>query len=408
MKKEDIKKKRLKDLVEELETIRGRHTELVSVYVPAGYNFNKVVEQIKNEQSTSQNIKSKTVRKNVMGALERILQHVKLYEQTTPENGLVIFSGNVSDREGVSDIEIWALEPPEKMNQRMYRCDQKFILDPLKDMIREREVYGLVVIDKSDADIGVLQGKRISLLKHFDSLVPGKTDKGGWSQARYARIRENLLNDFLKKIGAIASEKFKEFKDLKGVIIGGPGQVKDQFREGKFLDYAIKNKVIGVVATSYTGKYGLGETVDRAEDILSEASVTGEKKIMNRFLDELGKDSGLAVYGLKEVAAALQSGNMEILLISEHFDWKDVKYRCPKCGKEDEKLLNTHVLSEDRKCGECGETLKVIAEKDVTDRIITKAEEMGTDVEFISIETKEGSQLKEMGGIAGILRFKTG
>ncbi|MBN2042444.1 MAG: peptide chain release factor aRF-1 [Candidatus Aenigmarchaeota archaeon] len=408
MKKEDIQKKRLRDLVEELEAIRGRHTELVSVYVPAGYNFNKVVEQIRNEQSTAQNIKSKTVRKNVMGALERILQHMKLYAQTTPENGVVIFSGNVSDREGVSDIEIWAVEPPEKLNQRMYRCDQTFILDPLKDMIREREVYGIVVIDKSDADIGVLQGKRISLLKHFDSLVPGKTDKGGWSQARYARIRENLLNDFLKKIGEVASEKFKEFRDLKGVLIGGPGPVKDQFKDGKYLDYEIKNKIVGVVATSYTGKIGLEEAVDRAEDILSEASAIGEKKIVNRFLNELGKDTGLAVYGLKEVAAALQAGNLETLLISEHFDWKDTRFKCPSCGKEEEMVLNAHVLSEERKCRECGERLEVIAEKDVTDKIVKKAEEMGTDVEFISIETKEGSQLKEIGGIAGILRFKSG
>ncbi len=75
MTKEDIRKRRLKDLVEELDNFRGRHTELVSVYIPSGYNLNKVVEQIVNEKSTAQNIKSKTVRKNVLSALERILQH---------------------------------------------------------------------------------------------------------------------------------------------------------------------------------------------------------------------------------------------------------------------------------------------------------------------------------------------
>ena len=43
-------KSKLKALVEELGSIRGRHTELVSVYVPAGFNLNKVAEQIRNEQ----------------------------------------------------------------------------------------------------------------------------------------------------------------------------------------------------------------------------------------------------------------------------------------------------------------------------------------------------------------------
>ena len=62
-------RKRLKFLIEELEKIRGRHTELVSVYVPQGFNLNKVVEQLRNEQGTASNIKSKAVRKNVLSAL---------------------------------------------------------------------------------------------------------------------------------------------------------------------------------------------------------------------------------------------------------------------------------------------------------------------------------------------------
>ena len=82
--------KKLKEIIEKLGKIRGRHTELVTVYIPAGYNLAKIADQIRQEQSTAQNIKSKSVRKNVMAALERILQHLKLYKQT-PKNGLVLF-----------------------------------------------------------------------------------------------------------------------------------------------------------------------------------------------------------------------------------------------------------------------------------------------------------------------------
>jgi peptide chain release factor subunit 1 len=401
---EDIKKRRLKDLVEELENIRGRHTELVSVYIPAGFNFNKVVDQIRNEQSTAQNIKSKAVRKNVLSALERVLQHMKLYKQT-PKNGLVIFSGNVSDKEGVADVQVWALEPPEELNQRLYRCDQVFILDPLRELIREREVYGIILIDKSDAEIGVLFGKQIRPLKHLDSLVPGKTEAGGWSQARYARIREGLLNDFMKKVGEIASSKFKEYKDMLGVIIAGPGPVKDEFREGKFLDYEVKQKIIGTVSTSYTGEYGLREAVERADEFISEASISKEKKILLRFFTELGKDSGLAVYGVIDTVKAMKAGNLELLLLSEKFDWVKTGFKCSGCGDETEAVLNRSQL-EGRKCKKCDGSLEVVAEKDVTDEIVKMAEEMNTNIEMISTDTMEGSQLKEMGGIAGILRFR--
>lgn len=42
---------------------------------------------------------------------------------------------------------------------------------------------------------------------------------------------------------------------------------------------------------------------------------------------------------------------------------------------------------------------------DLTDEEI---EDYGTKVEIISVETREGFQLKELGGIAAILRFVVG
>ncbi len=400
----DLKQQRLKALISELEAIRGRHTELITVYVPAGFSLNRVSGQIRNEQSTAQNIKSKAVKKNVMAALEKILQHLKLYKKT-PEHGLVIFCGNVSEKEGVSDLEIWAVEPPEPVKVRLYRCDQAFVLDPLKEIVREREVYGLIVIDKSDAEIGVLKGKKVSSLKHLDSLVPGKTAKGGWSQARYARVREGILHDFLKKVGEIASKEFKELRDLKGVVLGGPGAVKDEFLKGEFLDYEIQKKVLGTLDTSYTGMPGLEELLNRAEELLAEASITREKKLLARFFEQLKKDSGLAVYGFHETMEALKKGAVEMILISEAFDWIKVGLECPSCKFTTGKTIRRDQL-EEQKCPECDARLELTEEKDMTEDILKTSEQMGTDTEVISIDTREGEQLKELGGIAGILRYK--
>ena len=40
-------RQKLKKLIRELSSIRGRHTELVSVYIPAGYDLNKIISQLK-------------------------------------------------------------------------------------------------------------------------------------------------------------------------------------------------------------------------------------------------------------------------------------------------------------------------------------------------------------------------
>ena len=84
----------LKALLNELKTYRGRHTELVSVYIPHGYDMNKIIAHLSQEQGTATNIKSTSTRKNVIDALEKMIQHLKLFKKT-PEHGLAAFSGQL-------------------------------------------------------------------------------------------------------------------------------------------------------------------------------------------------------------------------------------------------------------------------------------------------------------------------
>ena len=169
---------KLKKLLSELSQLKGRHTELVTVYIPADGNLIDTINQLRNEQGTAENIKSKSTRKNVVDALEKILQHLKLYRKT-PENGVALFCGNISQHEGTTDIKLWAIEPPEKLGVKRYWCDQRFELEPLEEMASEKEVYGLLVVDNQEATVGLLKGKKIIALRRLDSIVPGKTAKGG-------------------------------------------------------------------------------------------------------------------------------------------------------------------------------------------------------------------------------------
>ncbi len=379
---------KLKKLVQELEAKKGRHTELVTVYIPAGYNIHEIINQLRDEQSTAENIKSKSTRKNVVTALEKIIRHLQLYGKT-PENGLAVFCGNVSEREGWPDIELWAIEPPEPINVKMYWCDQRFRLEPLKDMVREKEVYGLICMDKNEADIAILKGKKIVPLIHMDSIIPGKTRAGGQSSARFARIREALKNDFLKQVGEAASKAFLENKDIKGILVGGTGALKEEFVKGDYLNYQIKEKVLGTVDTAYTGEFGLQEMIERGEDLIKEASIFKEKKILERFFSELRKPKPLATYGLEQTMRALEMGAVDVILLSEDIDIVEVV--------EDGKVYFTYreKLS--------GKPDKVVPLIDVIDE---KAAQFGTKVEIISRDTREGEQFYELGGIGAILRYE--
>ena len=175
---EEAERLKLEHFLHELEGYRGRHTELITVYVPAGYNLNLIAKQIESEKSTAVNIKSKSTRKNVLDGLEKISRHLRLFKQT-PKNGLAVFCGNISKVEGQPKIELWSIEPPLPIKVKVYRCDQTFLLEPLSGLLEVKEVYGLVVMDRREATLGVLEGKSIRKLKHLTSGVPGKIKAGG-------------------------------------------------------------------------------------------------------------------------------------------------------------------------------------------------------------------------------------
>ena len=92
LKMDNKEKIKLEETIEELENIKGRHTELVTVYIPSDFNITTVIRQLEAEAGTASNIKSKNTRKSVLIALERISRELKLYKQT-PKNGMAVFYG---------------------------------------------------------------------------------------------------------------------------------------------------------------------------------------------------------------------------------------------------------------------------------------------------------------------------
>jgi len=406
--KTTLEKHRLRKVLDELRSHRGRHTELISIYIPEGYDINLIAQRVREEYSTAQNIKSKTTRKNVLGALEKISQFLKLH-RTTPKNGLIIFCGNISQQEGVSDIRLYALNPPEPVTVSLYRCLQEFVLDPLEEVLKEKDVFGLLVLDRREATIGLLNGKRIEKLKKMTSGVPGKFRAGGQSARRFERLREAAAIEFFNRIGESANKAFSQLEDLKGILVGGPSPTKEEFMKGPYLSNDLKKMVVDLFDISYTDEDGLRELVNAASESLSDLSVMTEKKVVARFLQEAVKD-GLAGYGVKEVMDLLSIGAVQTLLVSEALRKYFVRYHCTVCGERFEKIVedaDSFVSSLDG-CPKCPDGQLVVDEvADLDDKLIEMAQQSNTDVQIISTDTEEGNQLYlAFGGLGAILRYK--
>ena len=274
-------------------------------------------------------------------------------------------------------------------------------------MLGDKDVYGLAVLDRKEATIAILRGKRIDIVKTLTSGVPGKHKAGGQSQRRFDRVIELAAHEFLKRIGEHINEALLPLPDLEGVILGGPGHTKEEFLKGDYLNHEIKKKVVTTVDTSYTGEFGIREVIDKSMDVLNEIDVMREKKLVQRFLHELVSDDGLASYGEKEVRHNLQMGAVEILLLSEDMNSQRVTYECSVCGHTSEYTSKNSESDSEEVCNACNEKMKITETKDVINDFVEMSEEVGSEVEIVSTETEEGMQLlRAFGGIGAILRYR--
>ena len=354
----------LKKLLKELRSYKALHTEFVSVYIPAGYELTKIINHLAEEQGTASNIKSAITRKNVQAALEKMIQHLRLFPKTPP-NGLAVFSGNIAAVEGKQDMRVWSFEPPVPLNTRIYRFDKNFVIDILEEIMVEKQCYGLVVLDRRDAILALLKGKTIVPVKKTHSEVPGKFKAGGQSAQRFARIREESYKEHFKKIADYMTEQFLPLgNDLKGIIIGGPGTTVNDFLQHDYITGDLKRKILGTKDLSYTEEYGLQELLDKCQDLLAEEEVTQEKNIMQKFFKQMLDNPGKATYGKEQTLHALEMNAVDLLLLSE-----------------------------------------TLPEDEIFD-LEEKAAAGGATVRIISVETREGVQLKELGGIGAILRYE--
>ncbi|MFD1586313.1 peptide chain release factor aRF-1 [Halorientalis brevis] len=409
----DKQKYEFRKVIEDLKEYEGSGTQLVTIYIPEDRQISSVVEHVTQEHSEASNIKSKQTRTAVQDALTSIKDRLRYYDVYPPENGMVVFSGAIDTGGGRTDMITKVLEsPPQPIESFRYHCDSEFLTEPLAEMLGDKGLFGLIVLDRREANVGWLKGKRVEPVKSASSMVPGKQRKGGQSQARFERLRKEAIDNFYQEVAEMADDLFVEQRhELDGILVGGPSPTKEEFLDGGYLHHEIQDNVLGKFDVSYTDESGLYDLVDNAQEVLGEYEVMQDKTEMEEFFEEL-HDGDLATYGFGPTRENLIMGAVDRLLISEDMRKDVVTYECPN-GHEEREVIDRREATPDHECSRCGEVVEVEdeeeAREDLIDHLMNIAEQRGTETKFISTDFEKGEQLlNAFGGVAGILRYDTG
>jgi peptide chain release factor subunit 1 len=406
---------RFQRMLEKLEELEGRGTELVTVYIPPGKQIHDVMTDLRNEYGTAVNIKSKTTRKNVQDALTKAMERLKLFNKV-PETGLAIFAGNIaSDQLGVGDMQTFTLIPPEPIGIYYYRCEHRFMLEPLWEILEHEDSYGILVIDAKNATFATLKGQRADIIKDMTSGVAGKTRAAGQSSRRYERLRQMHLQEYFNRVGDTLTDLFLNMQNLKGIIVGGPGPTKEEFVNGNYLHHEIREKIMTTVDTGYTGHEGVKEVVNRSRSFLEQVRYMQERKVVQEFLKHLGEDDGLGTYGEDEVIQQLKNMNVYTLLVSDSIRRWQVTLQCRTCEYQETRIVDMDEYEEfennlsDLNCLKCsGGNYEIVEREDLIEILVKMAEDAEARLEVVSTHTEEGEMLlRSFGGLAAITKYRT-
>ena len=411
---DSVKLYKIRKTIEELSKIAGRGTELITVYIPKGKQLHEVITILREEQGTADNIKSDLTRTHVVDSLSKVVQRLKLYKKT-PERGLAIFCGALPREEGGPPgsevVKAFEIDPPKDMQTFLYRCDDHFHVDILKNMLKDENMIGFLAVDAKDAGWGLLHGDKIEVLKETSSGVAGKHRQGGQSAKRFQKLREMELTYYFNRLATITREYFIDIYPIKGLVISGPGPTKEEFINDNYLEYRLQNMIIATIDASYSGSEGIREAFAKSSDILSNFRMVEEKQIVEKLFNEINNNTGLGIYGLDDIINHLKNNIVNKIIITDNTELYRIESKCKKCEHIQEKIverikvISTKTELQNSSCPSCKSTDINVFDQDIIDYIAILALKTGTTVEVISGVSEHGTMLASIGKTGAILRY---
>jgi len=404
-----IEQWKVKQLIKNLEAARGNGTSMISLIIPPKDQISRVTKMLAEEYGTASNIKSRVTRLSVLSAITSIQARLKLYSKVPP-NGLVLYCGEVLSDDGKERKVSIDFEPFKPINTSLYLCDNKFHCEALSGLLENDEKFGFIVMDGSGTLYGTLSGNTRTVLHKFTVDLPKKHGRGGQSSVRFARIRVEKRQNYVRKVAEMATQMFisNDRPNVVGMILAGSAEFKLKLNQSDLFDPRLQAIVLKIVDVSYGGENGFNQAIELASDCLSNIKFIREKKLLSQYFSEIAKDSGKYCFGVKDTLAALETGAVSDLIVYEDLAINRYVLRNKDTGAE--KVVHLDEMQEKNtsnfKDTASGADLEVKDKMSLLDWFSTNFKSFGCKLQFVSNKSQEGAQFcKGFGGIGGLLRY---
>ncbi|KAJ3815408.1 peptide chain release factor eRF/aRF subunit 1 [Lentinula lateritia] len=407
---QNIQMWKVKKLIKSLDSARGAGTSMISLIIPPKDQISRASAMLTQEYGTASNIKSRVNRLSVLAAITSTQQRLKLYNRVPP-NGLVLFVGTILTDEGKEKKVSFDFEPHKPINTSLYLCDNKFHTEALSELLESDSRFGFIVMDGNGTLFGILAGNTREVIHKFTVDLPKKHGRGGQSALRFSRLRDEKRHNYVRKVAELAVQHFitNDKVNVTGLVLAGSADFKTELSQSDMFDPRLGAKVIKVVDVSYGGENGFNQAIELAAESLANVKFVQEKRLIQKYFDEISQDTGKYCFGIEDTLKALELGAVETLVVWENLDItrytlrnaageEIVVYANKEQEKDREKFFDRSTGMEMEQTDEPQSLLEWFAEK---------YKDFGANLEFVTNRSQEGAQfVKGFGGIGGLLRYK--
>lgn len=303
-------------------------------------------------------------------------------------------------------------EPFKPINTSLYLCDNKFHTEDLNELLMDDEAFGFIVMDGNGCLYGTVQGSSREILHKFSVDLPKKHGRGGQSALRFARLRLEKRHNYVRKVAELATQLFVpngQTPNVQGLILAGSADFKSELMRSDLFDPRLAKIVLKMVDVSYGGENGFNQAIEYSADTLGSVKLMKEKKLLQRYMDEISLDTGKYCFMVEDTLKALDLGAIEDLIVWENLDVNRYVLRNATTGEDKVVHLSKEQESNETyfRDPETGVELEVVEKEPMVEWLANNYKSFGCNLEFVTDRSGEGTQfVKGFGGIGGILRWK--
>eukprot|EP01004_Peranema_trichophorum_P005601 NODE_4455_length_1165_cov_95.727447_g3288_i1.p1 GENE.NODE_4455_length_1165_cov_95.727447_g3288_i1~~NODE_4455_length_1165_cov_95.727447_g3288_i1.p1 ORF type:complete len:286 (-),score=50.19 NODE_4455_length_1165_cov_95.727447_g3288_i1:306-1061(-) len=217
-------------------------------------------------------------------------------------------------------------------------------------------------------------------------------------------------HNYVRKVAELATQFFitNDRPNVSGLVLAGSADFKNDLNASDMFDQRLQPIVMKVVDVAYGGENGFNQAVELSADCLAGVRFIQEKKLIQKYFDEISKDTNMYCFGVEDTLKALEMGALERLIVWEELDI--IRLQCKNPTSGDEKVYYVPPTQmDDKKYTRdpvTGTTLEV-EQQLMVEWFAESYKKFGCTLEFVTNKSQEGHQfVKGFGGIGGILRFQ--